>query len=168
MLGLPIELEIEGNNERIFFATRRRGQDGEDMRKHRRAFHTAKMAALTHLRRVEALEIKADQIPADTQDRDLRISEILGEQGKELQASLDAKEQAREACERLVRLSLGENYPDTEKVERILGSLTDNQLAYLVTVLETGEVPADFFPRRATLPKPSTTTQPGDGAGASS
>jgi hypothetical protein len=167
MLGIPLELLIGGNPEKVYFATRRSGELGVKMRALRRTYHMARMEAARFLARTQAIGQAADSLEADRPNYMDELEKLLADQEKQTELAMDAKEKARAAAEELARLSLGENYSG-DTLERIMNCLTDRQLAFLVTVIETGEVPEDFFPRPATQPSGSTTSPSVASTGASS
>ena len=161
MNGIRIELEIGGDREKVFFATRRAGEPGAQMRAAQKTFHANRLAAVRVMNRINVAAGELDEgNAAALEELDAKIG-ALGNEARDL------SEQARACAETFVRLSLGENYGEAD-IGRFLQNLTDAQVAQLVGIVETGSVPADFFPSRATPPNGSTITPPAAGPGASS
>jgi hypothetical protein len=163
MNGIRIELEIGGEREKVFFATRRAGEDGEEMRRAQRLYHDNQLSSVRLATRIGVMVGRADAAE-QTLEALTQADTAIGDLAVQMR---DASDQARNCAERFVRLSLLENYGEAD-VERFLRNLTDVQIAQLVGVVETGSVPADFFPSRATPPSASTISPPGAGPGASS
>ena len=163
MNGIRIELEIGGDREKVYFATRRAGDDGDQMRRAQRLFHENRLNAARIATRIGVVASQAD-VPDVTLAKLEEVDRMVGElaaQAREL------AEQTRNCAEQFVRLSLLENYGEAD-AERFLRNLTDAQIAQLVGIVETGSVPADFFPSRAIPPSASIISPPGAGPGASS
>lgn len=165
MNGLRVQLEIGGDREDVFFATRRSGAAGTAMRKAQVEFRRLRFAASRVAARMTTQAARLDQA-GESAGIELfeEIDRVVAKLAEEAQ---DLAEQARGHAEQFVRLSLGENYGD-EEIARFLGNLTDSQLAQIVGIVETGAVPADFFPARAIPPSESTTSPLAGSPGASS
>lgn len=138
--------------EKFYLSTRRTGEGGEALRKAKRKFREAKRKITSIGLKLGFIERQAQEEgqPPATLERMLeRIQQLVDD-------SATASEEAQAAAEKVVRLALRENHGD--QTDEILNSLTDAQVVECVSIIETGEVPEDFFPRTATPPKPSTTT----------
>lgn len=159
MLGLPFRLlrhtETGPVEKVIYLATRRHGDAGDAFRKAKREYYRAEFACARAAKRFEAAERSvqdAAPIAADYEALVSRRDELL-------QEISTAGEAANEAAEKLVRLSLKENYgPETDG---ILDQLTDTDLRAMVTLIDTGSLPKDFFGSGALPPSPTTTAPAG-------
>lgn len=167
MNGLKVQLDIGGEREDVFFATRRSGSVGATMRKVQVEFRRLRFAASRVAARMTTQAARLDQQGESTADSLKLYEDVDAIVAKLVEEAQSLSEAARNSAEEFVRLSLAENYGGDE-IERILGNLTDAQLAQIVGIVETGAVPEDFFPARATPPSASTTLPPDALPGASS
>jgi hypothetical protein len=162
MTGIPFEIRAEGNpdeTETVYLSTRRTGDIGRKMETLKQQIRNHDISRAAALRRAALCSHKCDALAksSPTFARDL---DALGEQqdvalfqATQLAGELNA------ARADLVRLSLSSNYGD--RTDNILDRLTDVELQAAVSLIETGELPADFFGARGTQRKSSTTSQSG-------
>lgn len=168
MNGIPVKIEIDGAEEKIFLATRRSGPEGEQMRSAIRRFHSANTAASMGLQKVAIAGFQAANIKPKASSAAKQLEELLARQESVMEAMLLSKQECLAAAEELVRLSLGANYPE-EMVERYLSVVSDARIQDLVKIIESGSCPADFFISLVTpLPESSTARSSGGRAGNSS
>jgi len=153
--GVRMEIEVDGQQEDIFFATRRAdAEKAAAMKQAKERYYeaTAKVAGCTQ--RVALAGQKAQSL----NKRDKQFAEKLEAIGASQESVLDELCKHRiamqNAAEEFCRHSLEENYG--KDAGRIMQALTDGQIDDLVGVITTGEVPEDFFPRRATPPSATT------------
>jgi len=100
-----------------------------------------------------------------------RIAELSAEHplhatlGPEREAAFDriaeAGTAAIAAAETVALLSLQVNYGE-QKAGEIFAHFSNRDLHGIAQTLQLGEQPEDFFPRRATPAKPTSTSRPGD------
>lgn len=136
MIGIPVTIQRDGKPEKIYLSTRRSGAAGAAMREAKENYYAAQQRAANALARVVAAVSLAESQPA-------RLEEVLAKQEKDSAEALTEKTAALNHAEVLVGLALKENHgPDTDA---IMDLLTDKQIMRLVTVIETGDVPSDFF-----------------------
>jgi flagellar motor protein MotB len=150
MIGIPYRIVRHGDKgpeDKVFYlATRRSGEAGAAMKKTKREFQKAELATAKAAQRYQAASA------AEHQDEEL-LCNLL----EDIQLAGQA---ADDAAEHLVLLSLTENY-GRENAEAVLDQLTDTDIKKMVSVIETGELPKDFFESSGQPPKPTSTLQPG-------
>jgi len=160
--GIPLTIRRDGELEKVYLSTHRSGEKGEKFRTLKREFHRAHIEAA-----------KAGKSSILTMEKAEKIEDIetLEKLAAEQDGAMDRLDEARartmELAEAIVRESLGGNYPDGE-VDGIMDCMTDAQLVKCVSIIETGDVPADFFPSPDTPPSESTTSPPGGSISGSS
>lgn len=157
MFGLPFRLLMHGDSgpadKVVYLRTQRSGDDGRKLREAKGVYRKAMFALaragqrLTTLQR-QLAELPAGELAAVQEAADFVLAEIQG-----------LEQAALEAGEKIVRLALRPNYGD--KLDEILDQLTDRDIRGMVGLIETGELPADFFESSARPPKPTTTSPSG-------
>ena len=167
MNGIPVTLEIGGDREKVYFATRRAGDEGKRMRAARRQFHLKQMELARLAERMVAAGERLGKLDPGAEGYLEHLEKLQADQMAAGATAMDAKESMFEHAIEHARLSLLENYGEPD-VDRILRSVTDAQVRMLITITESGEVPEDFFPSRATPPSESSISPSGGTAGASS
>lgn len=155
MNGIPIELDLDNSREQILLSTRRSGELGMKVAELKRKFRNTKLAVAGKLQRVTALAKQAEAATADSE-----LSTILDRQETLIGELAAMNDEMQAAAETIVRLALEDNYPP-DVAERYMDAMTDAQVLLAVSIIETGDVPADFFPRRATQPSGSITSPSG-------
>ena len=166
MQGIPVTITRNEDEAIIYLSTRRSGAAGKAMKSLKHRFHQAIHAASKANSRVFLIMTKAEGLDAEAEDYADVVAELHEKQTDAAASALKWKEEALEHAEDLVRRSLKENHgPDTTD---IMDCLTDKQLQQMVTIIETGDTPEDFFPSNGTRPKQSTTLPLGDTPGESS
>ena len=162
MNGIPVTIQRNGVEETVYLSTRRSGKAGESMKNHKRAFHHANVNVSKAMNRVVMIMTKAEKVDPATDSYTDALERLSAEQETAVDAAEVLKQEVFGEALHLVRLSLTENHGATDTVE-IMDCLTDKQVVQLVTVIETGDTPEDFFPSRAILPKESSISPSGDG-----
>ena len=151
MIGIPYRLLRHGEDgpvdKMIYLATRRSGEAGAAMRKAKRDFQKHEFAGGK-----ATLRFKAESLVENPNEE--KIVKLL----EEIQ---EAGEAGNDAAEKLVLLSLTENY-GKETATEILDLLTNRDIRTILSVLETGELPKDFFGSNGQPLKPTSTLPPGD------
>lgn len=166
MIGLPIPiLRPDDTEETVYLSTRRSGESGAELQEARRRYRGARLKAAKAATRLGLIMARVRELDegagmaADLLtlcDESERLTDVIHE----------AQCEAQDAAEAAARIALEENHgPDAI---RILDGLSDAQITGLMTALETGEAPADFFPCPATRRRPSSITPGGAPAGANS
>jgi hypothetical protein len=150
MVGIPYRIVRHGEDgpvdKMIYLATRRTGEAGAAMKKAKRDFQKHELAtakAATRYAAAEAAESKDGE-------RACKLLEEIHENGQA----------ANDAAEHLVLLSLTANY-GREKAEEIIDELTTREIRAMLGVIETGELPKDFFDKPGQPPKPISTSPSG-------
>lgn len=171
MLGIPFIIQREGERgiqrETVYLRSRRRGEAGEKMRKAIRE-HNAKnlehsrMAskAVAAMRKVTGLDGEI------TTASETALRELEQTQGALFEAAQNARNAALAAAEIVAEEALRDNYGD--RVTEILDGLTDAELDAIVSTVEIGAMPDDFFTSLDTRQKRNTTLLSGGQPAASS
>lgn len=161
MIGIPYRLlrdtEEGPVDKTVYLATRRSGEAGQAMKEAKRAFHKHEMAVGRAYKRYQSLDVRVRRLEASGADSVDQVIEQRDEAFARIQEEADL---ANDAAEKVVRLSLKENYHD--QTDSILDICTDKDLAAMVVVIETGELPKDFFGSGGPPPKSSSTEPSGD------
>lgn len=100
MNGIRIELEIGGEREKVYFATRRSSQDGDQMRKAQRLFHENRLSAARIATRITVVAAQADVADLTLE----RLEELDAQVGKLAEQAREFSEQTRNCAEQFVRL----------------------------------------------------------------
>jgi len=167
MIGIPIKVRVNGQEEVCFLSTRRSGDAGEHMKHARRKFHEARHASARAYTRQVTIAGRAENLDPSRATYVEELERLEAEQNKTLEAGLAKKFEAEEWAEKYVRLAFAENH-GREMAERILDELTPADLTALIEIAESGEAPEDFFPRRVIQPKPNSILPPEESSGESS
>ncbi len=154
MNGIPVTVWDEGPKT-LVLGHRQSGDAGARMRKLKGDFHTCQRQAASAFRDVAKAARAAEKTETEADLERLAAAQdaAAGIAHANLAAALD---HARE----LARLALEMNYPG--QAERMLDLFTDAQLREVPGILETGDVPQDFFRSRDTPPS-GTSTSPDNG-----
>lgn len=147
MIGVPLKIKHGDNEEIVYMSTRRSGDVGKGICNAKRKFRKAQCNYMKALKKSGiVMALKGDALSVEDVER------ISKEQDEHIDAAANSKFDALQAAEVVVSKSLRVNYPQ-EKVDKILDTLTDEQICKCVDVLETGGQPEDFFPSPVTLEK---------------
>lgn len=152
MNGVPIPVLRNERKEMVFLSTRRSGEPGKAMAARKRAYREARNSVAKLTAQIGAM---ASANPASLAEAET----IAGRQAELLDKLTACADALKEHAEALVRLSLRENHGDD--AEAILDVLTDKQINDCVGIIETGDVPADFFHAPGIPLKPSSTSDSG-------
>ena len=68
MNGIPVRIERNGQPETVYLSTRRSGDAGESMKKHKRAYHKANLAIAKASQRIVMLMAKAEKLDPERDD----------------------------------------------------------------------------------------------------
>ena len=158
MIGIPYRIARDSDSDGrvdkvIYLATRRMGEAGKALKDAKREYYKTQHACAKVALRYQAADARLKALPTNDKSRpaqELKIEEFLD-------SMRQAGEEAVDAAERVVRLSLTENY-GKEKASEILDGLIDKDLHGCVQALEMGEQPKDFFPSGDPLRKPTSTS----------
>jgi len=88
------------------------------------------------------------------------FDELIDKQAAAFALVRTTEDAAYEAAEQIVRCSLARNYAG--KADEIMDAASQKDLLAMVTLINTGELPADFFPSPAQERKPTSTSAPGE------
>lgn len=167
MFGIPFTIRREnsaslgnkpGTEERVvYLRSRRCGDLGEKMRKLFRQYHASTFAQMRAATRAGSGTTRA----MSSQDDPIALEKILAEQESAMDAAQKAAQEQLDAAEQIAVMALSDNYPK-EQVSDIVDGLTDHELHGIVSTLELGSMPKDFFPSPAIQPKQSDTSQSGE------
>lgn len=160
MVGIPYRLlrdSEDGPVEKVLYlATRRTGEGGQAMKNAKREYYAHEFGCACAAKRFQS----ADQAVLACAPEDDRRAALENERDAQLERIRAEGDAATDAAERLVRLSLTENYGAAAAGE-IVDQLTDRDVRAMVTVIETGELPPDFFGGSDRRPRPTTTSPSG-------
>ena len=166
MIGIPFRIVREGDesgklDKTIYLATRRFGEAGKAMREARHEYYKHEFACARAAQRYQAADRRVRDLAANDPAQD----EMEARRDTLLDAIRIEGDCANEAAQKLVLLSLTENY-GRKAAEETLDLLTDREIKVCVTLIETGELPADFFGSAAARsgapsPKPTGISAPG-------
>lgn len=159
--GIPVEIPIAGELVKVYFATRRFGKDGDDMSVARDDFHRAQIAMSQKLQRIAMLAHKSQHVSAKSNNGMEQLMKIADQQNEASTELVEIRSLHIKSATEYVRHSLTENY-GPEGAQHYMSQMTDKQIIEAVSVIETGEVPEDFFESPATRQK-SSDTSPGSG-----
>ncbi len=150
MNGLPLKIKLNGEPFTAYFATRRTGEAGKEMRAAKRRFYDETRLMGSCFSRIAVLGDLAAEKEGEEE-----LMKLL-EQSEELTAELSQhKYAAEDAANRYLELSLEGNHgADTES---ILACFADGEIDDLVRYVEVGDIPEDFFTRRGTRQKKNST-----------
>ncbi len=151
--GFPVD-------ERVFLRSRRRGPQGEKMRKLVREYRRCAMNQAASATRVAALMQQAVTGALE----EAQLEKLDRAQAEAAGAARESSERALELAEEIVALALAENYG--EGAEDILDKFNDAELHAAVSTIEMGAMPRDFFQYRVTPPSGSFTNESGSEQGA--
>jgi hypothetical protein len=174
MLGIPFTLrrhddKLGMRDEVVYLATRRMGPQGEAMRKQIRAYHKAFFGQALAAQGCALVATQALGPALESKDRAARIAalqEVEKRQLEKVEAGQAASEAALEAAAAVGILALEPNYGP--EAQGIVDRMTDHELHALVTTIEMGALPKDFFPSPGTPPSASSTSQAGESPGSTS
>lgn len=164
--GVPVRIWRNGQKETIFLSTRRSGESGARMKACKGRYRMLRTEEGRLAARIGQLMMRAKQIDSAGADCTAGLEAILEEQIKLASAMAEAKTEATNVAEELVRLSLAENYGEAGLVDALMDVMSDRQLEQALNAIELGEEPDGFFLDRGTPPSASTTGPSGGSAGA--
>ena len=141
--------EIEDRT--LYLRSRRTGEAGQEMRRRIRGYHHAVFEQFKQAGRAGRMTDRADLAEAGAE----ALERIDREQGEALEHAQEAAWAALEHAEQIALLALQENYGAAAK--GLLDDLTDRELHAIVSTIEMGQMPADFFQSPGIPPKPSAT-----------
>jgi hypothetical protein len=155
MVGIPFTIrrtssELGVQDEVVYLRSRRRGEAGESMRRHIRDYHAALFTQMQSAAKAGRLSGQVTEGAAVEV-----LEQVDADLGATLATAGAAGDRALEHAEHVARLALQENYG--ERAAELLDGLTDKELHAIVSTVEVGQMPADFFGRPDTPPKPSAT-----------
>jgi len=139
MNGIPITILRNGQTEKAYLSTVRTGETGQKIRELKKKLREVKNREVKTLKQVLLITDKAEK-----QTDISKLDEMSVKQDELLGLSTSLAEEALDMAEELVAIALKENHGNDTNA--ILDCLTDRQILSCVKILETGEVPADFFP----------------------
>lgn len=161
-----MQIRRDGGTETVYLSTRRSGDVGLKMQHLKRDYRTAQRRTAHAFQEVALVASKANALAATGKPCEAELERLALQQDQAGAVAQDSANGALEHATDLARLALRECHG--EDAERILDCLTDRQIHQCVGIIETGDVPADFFPLSATPPSASGTPPPGDAATAPS
>jgi hypothetical protein len=168
MLGIPFVIrrfsDAGVEDVTVFLRTRRSGQAGDKMRKHLRAYHAAVFAQTKAAGKAGSLMRRA--LSGETQPGEAELEKIEAEQSAAMDSAQKESETALEEAQEVCLCALKDNYG--EKEEELVDGLTDHELHGLVSTIEMGAMPRDFFPSPGIPPKSSSMEPSGSGPAKSS
>lgn len=156
MTGIPVSIARDGKREIVYLSTRRSGEPGRQMQDMKRRYRREQQAAAAALLEVAAIAEQARRANPDATDYAEKLLDLAARQERASEKALDAGERAVDLAAKLVCAALWENHG--EDAQGILDELTDADLHSLVSTIETGEAPADFFASRAPASSANSTT----------
>jgi hypothetical protein len=159
MNGIPLSIRRGGQLETVYLSTRRSGERGAKMSQAKREYRVAQRRCAHCLQETALIARKAEALAARGEPCEGELDRLALSQDQAAAAAQAAAEGALAHATELVRLSLAECHG--ADAEAIMDCLTDRQLHQCVGIIETGDLPEDFFPSRATPPSASDTLQPG-------
>ena|GEM_PF-2210509 len=162
MIGIPYRLvrqgdsEVPGPSEKVvYLATRRSGEAGESMKQAKRDFRKAQMATVKAAQNFRTLNKRIEELPADHE----KLDALIADREEASDEMLTHHGEGVDAAEKLVRLSLVQNY-GADGAEDILNQCTEDDLEDMVVTIQTGEQPSDFMQRREAPERSTSTSQP--------
>ena len=162
MIGIPIEIERNGKTEKIYLSTRRSGPAGQKMVEARNIARRERLNSARLATQLSILMARVEKMPDD----DAKLQAIARDADNLVNAVGKAAQAAKDATELAVRLAIEDNHG--LETEKILDGLSDKDIEQMLTTLETGAMPEDFFQRHAIQPKPNSIMPGADGSGVSS
>ena len=167
MFGIPFTIRRENSDSAgnkpgveeqvVYLRTRRCGDLGEKMRKLFRQYHAAAFSQMRAATRAGAGTTRAMSAQDDTE----ALEKILADQEAAMDAGRNAANEQLEAAEQIAAMALADNYPK-DKVSELVDGLTDHELHGIVSTLELGSMPKDFFPSPAIQQKPNDISLSGE------
>lgn len=147
MIGIPFTIQRESEHgaeiETIYLRTRRRGPEGEKMRRLIREYNQADLAQKRASIKVAMFYALVAGNGEHTPDL-AALEKADKDQDEAIAVGNAAAKTALECAELIAELALRENYPQ-ELAEKILDKLTDVELRAIVSTIEMGAMPKDFF-----------------------
>lgn len=160
MIGLPYRILREGDGEMvdktIYLSTRRSGQFGRAMHEAKRAYQDAEWTCAKATQRYAALSARIAALEAGSQE----FAGLLDARDAAYAQVLVAGREANDAATLTVSNSLAENYGPAAATD-ILDLLTQREINAMVMLIETGDLPKDFFGENDPSRKPITTSPSG-------
>jgi hypothetical protein len=158
MIGIPYRIVRHGEagpvDKVLYLATRRFGEAGIALKKTKKEYFKAEYATARAAQKLAAADNQIKGLPSDSKLMD----ELVSRRDLLMDEIRTHGDEATEAAEKLVVLSLTENY-GRKNAEEMADQLTDRDLRGCVSTIELGAQPADFFPSNEAPQKPTTTLQ---------
>ena len=163
MNGIPMQIRRDGTVETVYLSTRRSGEPGRKMAERKKEYHLAQRQCAASLQEVALIARKAEALASTGNPCEQDLDRLALQQGHVSAVAQDCADAALGAAQDLTLMSLKECHG--ADAEKILDCLTDRQLHQCVGIIETGDLPEDFFPKSAIQPSASSTLPPGGGGG---
>jgi hypothetical protein len=163
MFGIPFTVrrsETGGmsKDEVLYLRTYRRGETGNLMRKLIKQYRYMGMEQAKAGAKAAMMVAGLGAIAAGT-DETRDLAKVLAEQSEAMRAAEAAGAEALKTAEEIAVIALTENYG--EGTDKLVDALTDHELHGIVSTIELGSMPKDFFPSPDTQQKPKSTTVSG-------
>ena len=168
MIGIPFTLMREpeanlGVEKTIYLSTRRSGESGMQMSEARKAYRRFQNQSVRAAHRCMFLSRQVSETATDSSD----YARLVKETDDAMAEAATAEEGAVTEAERLIRISLTENYGEKTAAD-ILDVCSDDDLHAMAKTLQMGEQPKDFFQKATAQQKSTPTLPPGATPSASS
>lgn len=156
MNGIPLRIKRDGQTETVYLSTIRSGEIGKKIRELKGQYRAFQRKLTTAQKQIglATLAVGKGDLPMD------KLIEISTEQDQAIADRDRLAESVLACCEAIAAETLAPNY-GIESF-RILDALTDAQIRAIPQILESGDVPADFFPSPDT-PASASGTLPNNG-----
>jgi len=167
MLGIPFRLLTQTDDgpvdKVILLRSRRSGEAGKRMQQAIRDYHRAEFEMVKTTGRWQALDARLAALPPTSE----KLPELQVERDGLVDRVSELDEASLAAALTVVRLALAENYGAKGALD-LLDQLNNRQVRAMVSLVETGQLPADFSDGPAAQPSATTTAQSGGSPGRSS
>jgi len=161
MKGIPFRITAQTDkgpvDKVLYLTTRRMGTTGETFKKAKRDYHKSQCDAARATQKYAVAEKQVNELDPAT-DKYQEAAQVCDECLVSIDAGAD---QALKHAEKIVRLSLQPNYGKAD-TESIMDELIDADFHAMVSLIETGELPPDFFRFKEARQKSTTTAQSGE------
>lgn len=163
-IGIPFTVRRESDagveDQIVYLRSRRVGADGSKMVALIREYQSLSMVQVKAAGKAAAMAHRMIEGQSGNAIVDA-MEKIDAEQQALMDAAMDASHERTKIATEIVQLALEVNY-SPEEVLRIIDALTDAELDAMVSTLQYGQMPKDFFPAPVTRQTPSDTSPSGE------
>ena len=158
MIGVPVNVLRDGEMTKIYLSTRRSGEVGQAMLDLKRNLRSLDLKRAKLYKAFAIITKKVDDLVDDSADAkidDAALAELSADHDKRMKQLTDLDQEYNDLAYKLVELAVHDNHGDD--AQAIMDNLTTKQINQCVNIIETGDVPKDFFPQSVIRQNESST-----------